>query len=488
MNTRKMTQSVVGFFSLFFLILYTLDSAPVFARADLTGDMALLDRSSKAFVNVVKKAKRAVVHIKVEKTKKAGYSDDLQEMFGHPFFDQFFGPQFKHRRPQPREYVQEGQGSGFIISPEGYILTNNHVVGDADTIRVRLPDDREFKAEIVGTDPQSDVALIKIEDADNLPVLPLGDSSKLEVAEWVIAIGNPFGLSQTVTLGVVSATGRSGIGINDYENFIQTDAAINPGNSGGPLINSRGEAVGINTALFSKTGGYMGIGFAIPINMAKSIEQQLQKHGKVHRGWLGVVIQDVNKELARSFGLKEARGVLISEVQPDSPAEAAGIKRDDIIIRLNGEEIDDASDLRNKVALLRPESTASVSVLRDGKEKKIRVAIGQRPSDDDGRLGSSKIKSLQDYGLTLQELTRELAERFDYETDSGLIVSNVEPGSPAARAGLKPGQLVEEVNRKPVNSLADLKAAIGQSRDPGNILLRVRSGNYATYVVLESRD
>ena len=239
------------------------------------------------FVEVVKSAKLSVVHIKVEKSVQAMTDPRLEEMFNNPFFERFFGPQFRQGPNQPRKQKQQGLGSGFIISKDGYILTNNHVVADADKITVTMSDGREFKAELVGADPQSDVALIQIKDSGSLPTLPLGDSSKLEVGEWVIAIGNPFGLDQTVTVGVVSATGRSSVGINEYENFIQTDAAINPGNSGGPLLNINGEVVGINSALFSRTGGYMGIGFAIPINMAKQLLPQLRE-GKVRRSWLRV--------------------------------------------------------------------------------------------------------------------------------------------------------------------------------------------------------
>ena len=284
---------------IFTLILAT--GAPTTLHAAEDDNIALLDRSAKAFASVVKKAGPAVVHVRVEKSVTS--SGQELDLFNDPFFERFFGPQFRHpRQSEPREFKQQGSGSGFIISPDGLILTNNHVVGEADTITVRLADEREFKATVIGTDPQSDVALIKIE-ADNLPVLPLGDSDKLEVGEWVIAIGSPFELNQTVTVGVVSATGRNRIGINDYENFIQTDAAINPGNSGGPLLNIHGEAIGMNTAIFSRSGGYMGIGFAIPITMAKAIQQQLEQHGKVTRGWLGVVIQDVDEELAKSFGL-----------------------------------------------------------------------------------------------------------------------------------------------------------------------------------------
>ncbi|BHH85399.1 DegQ family serine endoprotease [Desulforhopalus sp. 52FAK] len=488
MEGKKMAAPILGLLT-FFIVCTFLTGGQAIAKSDVNSDIAILDRSSKAFVNVVKKAKPAVVHIKVEKTTTGKYhnSPGTEEMFNHPFFEQFFGPQFRQQKKQPSERVQRGQGSGFIINKKGYILTNNHVVEGADKISVTLSDKREFTGSIVGTDPQSDVALIKIDNAVNLPVLPLGDSSKLEVAEWVIAIGNPFGLSQTVTVGVVSATGRNSVGINEYENFIQTDAAINPGNSGGPLINARGEAVGINTALFSRTGGYMGIGFAIPINMAKSIEKQLKEYGKVTRGWLGVVIQNVDKDLADSFGLKQAGGILVSEVQKDSPASAAGIKRGDVIIELDGTVLDDVSDLRNRVALISPNSKTVLLVIRDGREKKIQVTIGEQPSDFNQQASNKNLQSLEDYGLTLQELTKELAERFEYEVESGLIVSNVEQGSPAAKAGMKPGQLVEEINRVPVNTLKDLREVLGNAEESGKILLRVRSGNFATYIVLGTK-
>ena len=475
----------------FLLLCLTLFSGTGMAKSENDGDAAILDKSSKAFVNVVKKAKPAVVHIKVEKTSKSGDQSGQipDEMLNHPFFEQFFGPQFRQRQPRQQEFTQRGQGSGFIISEKGHILTNNHVVEDADVVKVILSDNREFVAKIVGTDPQTDVALLKIDDPSNLPVLPLGDSNALEVGEWVIAIGNPFGLSQTVTVGVVSATGRSSVGINEYENFIQTDAAINPGNSGGPLINARGEAVGINTALFSRTGGYMGIGFAIPVNMAKSIEDQLQKQGKVTRGWLGVQIQNINKDLADSFGLKKAEGILVSEVQENSPASSAGLLRDDIILRLNGEALEDVSDLRNRVALLPPDSKATLDILRDGREKKVQVTIGEQPSNFSKVAGKAvkEKETLDKYGLTLQELTPELAEKFEYKSKSGLIISDVQSGSPADFAGLKPGYLVEEIDKMKVQSLADLKKALDKGGKPGKILLRVRFGDYSTYVVLMSK-
>jgi serine protease Do len=488
MNIKKVPVPVPGILTLLVLCL-TLIGGQSYAQTDPNDDVAILDRSSKAFVNVVKKAKPAVVNIKVEKTTTSQSPSQLtpEDMFNHPFFDQFFGPGFRQQQPKPREYKQQGQGSGFIISKDGFILTNNHVVDGADSIKVTLSDDRDFDARVVGTDPQTDVALLKIEDPANLPVLPLGDSANLEPGEWVIAIGNPFGLSQTVTIGVVSATGRSSVGISDYENFIQTDAAINPGNSGGPLINGRGEVVGINTALYSRTGGYMGIGFAIPINMVKSIEDQLQREGKVTRGWLGVVIQNVDKDLAESFGLKKAGGILISEVQKDSPATAAGLQQGDVILKLNDVALIDVSDLRNRVALLQPGTKAMFDIMRDGRPKKVQVSIGEQPSDfGKGGPGASADQSMEQYGLTLQELTPELAKKFEYEQDSGLIISDVTTGSAAEAAGLKPGQLVEEVNRERITNLKDLQNVLKKSNSD-KVLLRVRSGNYSTYIVLSTK-
>ncbi len=469
------------------MLCLTLVASHAVAQNDTSEDMAVLNESSKAFVNIVKKAKPAVVNIRVEKTSSSPDGMTPEDMFNNPFFEHFFGPQFRQQQPQPREYKQHALGSGFIISKDGYILTNNHVVEGADSIKVTLSDNRDFNAKVIGTDPQSDVALLKISDPENLPVLPLGDSSKLEAGEWVIAIGNPFGLSQTVTVGVVSATGRSSIGINDYENFIQTDAAINPGNSGGPLINGEGQVIGINTALYSRTGGYMGIGFAIPINMVRSIEDQLQKQGKVTRGWLGVVIQNVNEDLAQSFGLKQAGGILISEVQKNSPASAAGLKQGDVILRLNDVKLTNVSDLRNRVALLQPGSKAMLDIMRDGREKKIQVTIGEQPANfAKGGMYPSQDQLLSQYGLTLQELTPELAQKFGYDEHSGLVISNVEADSPAEAAGLKPGQLVEEVNRERVRNLEDLNKAL-QGSSSNKVLLRVRAGNYSTYVVLSAK-
>jgi serine protease Do len=443
--------------------------------------------NDNGFVDIVKKANPAVVHIRVEQSVSSGnYGQQFDEMFNNPFFEKFFGPQFRQNPQRQRQHKQQGQGSGFIISNDGYILTNNHVVDKADKITVYLSDEREFEATLIGSDPQSDVALIRIEDGGNLPTLPLGDSDALEVGEWVIAIGNPFGLSQTVTVGVVSAKGRSSVGINEYENFIQTDAAINPGNSGGPLLNIKGEVVGINSALFSRTGGYMGIGFAIPVNMVKSIQDQLKTSGKVTRGWLGVIIQDIDKDLAKSFGLKKAEGILISEVQQGSPAEDSNIQQGDVLIRLNGTTLKNTADLRNKVALLLPGSTAELDIIRDGKERTIKVKIGERPDNINQAAGgySNDNDTLNKFGLGFQELTPELAERFGFQEKQGVVVSHVEPGSPAATAGMRPGQLVEEVNKEIVKNMDDLSRVISASSDEKRLLLRVRTGSYSQYVVL----
>ncbi|WP_310600585.1 DegQ family serine endoprotease [Desulfobulbus sp.] len=456
-----------------------------FAQSD--DDLALLDRSAKAFSSVVKKAGPAVVYVGVEKETSAKGMPQFPDMFNDPFFERFFGPQFRHPRTNPKQdkrtFKQQAAGSGFIISGDGYILTNNHVVEEASKITVRLADKREFQAKVVGTDPQSDVAVIKI-DAKDLPVLPLGNSDKLEVGEWVIAIGSPFELSQTVTVGVVSAKGRNRMGITDYENFIQTDAAINPGNSGGPLLNIRGEAVGINTAIFSRSGGYMGIGFAIPINMAKSIEQQLRKSGKVTRGWLGVMIQDVNEELAKSFGGK-AGGALITEVSDDSPAKKSGLLQGDIVMSINGEPVADVADLRNKIAMTPPNTDLKLHILRDGTEKDLVVAVGEQPADMGALAKKMTGTALGEFGLTLQDLTKEVAEQFGYAKDQGVLIADVDANSPAAELGLQSGMLIEEINRTRVRNLKELQQSLKKAGNAKQILLRVRSGEQSQYVVLQ---
>ncbi len=467
-------------------VLLFLPAVGVFAGDD-SANIALLDRTGKAFAAVVKKAEPAVVFVGVEKSvHAAGRRGNPNNFLNDPFFQRFFGPRFKHpKMPRQRDFKQRGAGSGFIISKDGYILTNNHVVADADKITVRLADEREFVAKVVGADPQSDVALIKI-DGKNLPVLPLGNSDKIQVGEWVIAIGNPFELLQTVTVGVVSAKGRNHMGLSDYENYIQTDAAINPGNSGGPLLDIHGEVIGINSAIFSRSGGYMGIGFAIPINMAKNIEQQLLQHGKVIRGWLGVMIQNVNQDLAESFKLKSTHGVLISEVNAKSPAKKAGIKQGDVVIAIDGKAIDNVGELRNTIAMTSPGTKLVLMVMRDGKKYSIPVTIGEQPAKL-GQAGKHKSNSpLADMGLSLQDLTNELAGQFGYEKNQGVLIAEVESDSPAGQVGLQAGQLIEGVNKMRVHNLKELKEALKRSKDAKQILLRVRAGEYTRYVVLHA--
>lgn len=467
---------------------------PLPAFADDAADIAILDRTAKAFSSVVKKAGPAVVQIVVEKNATLGdlRQTPFDELFSDPFFEQFFGRQFGQRQPRGRDRImkQQAAGSGFIISADGYILTNHHVVAKADTITVRLADEREFKAKVVGTDPQTDVALIKVA-GQNLPVLPLDDSDSLEVGEWVIAIGSPFQLSKTVTVGVVSAKGRNRMGMADYENFIQTDAAINPGNSGGPLLNIRGEAIGMNTAIFSRSGGYMGIGFAIPINMAKNIEQQLRSSGKITRGWLGVMIQDVDEELARQFGSGERHGALVSEVSPGSPAEKGGLQQGDLIVAMNGRKVDNVSDLRNRIAETQPDTDVSLRVLRDGQEKTLSMRIGSQPKDlasgnrqrSRSGMGSGILDSM---GLSLQDLSDDVARQFGYDKNQGVLIASVEPGSVAEAAGLESGQIVEEINRSRVRSIRDVPKALAMGRDGKQVLLRVRSEAGSRYIVLRA--
>ena len=443
---------------------------------------------SKAFSSAAKTAMPAVVSIKVEKTISGpatglggmpGFNDPFDQ-FPDEFRRRFFGP------PQPRsprKFRQQGQGSGFIISEDGYILTNNHVVGDVDKITVELKDGRTFNnAKLIGTDPGSEVALIKIE-GDNFPVLPMGDSSKIEIGDWVIAIGNPFGLSETVTVGVISAVGRNNMHIAAYEDFIQTDAAINPGNSGGPLINLDGQVIGINTAIVSESGGYMGIGFAIPINMARSIQEQLRKSGKVSRGFMGLLAQDVDADTADALGLKEAAGVVVSMVEKGSPAEKAGVKVHDVILAINDKKVKSYVAFRNEVALLAPGSKARLDISRDGRPVELTVKLGERPTAAMQK-EQPAAEPGQVLGLEVEELTQELATRLHYKVGEGVIVSAVAPGSPAAERGIRPGDLILSVNRQQVASVDDFTAAIKQSSKRGKALLLVKRGEISQFVTV----
>ena len=449
----------------------------------------VLQQTSRAFAQLAEETMPAVVSIKVEKTVEVGASGMQPFGFNNPF--EFFGDDFMRRffpgqgqdqgGGRQRKFKQQGAGSGFLVSKEGYILSNNHVVGDADTITVRLHDGREFEAERIGTDPKSEVALIKIE-GDDFPVLPLADSSKIRVGEWAVAIGNPFGLSETLTIGVVSAKGRSNIGIADYENFIQTDAAINPGNSGGPLLNIDGEVVGINTAIYSRSGGYMGIGFAIPINMALSIKDQLMDTGRVVRGYLGVYIQPLTPSLAESFGLDTTQGILISDVTEGSAAEDAGLEQGDVILKLDGQAVESVGSFRNAVANHPPGSRIELTVQRDGRTRTVEAVTGTLPGEESLAGGGGGLP--EDLGLTVQELTDELSARMGYEGESGVLVTAVDMGSAAWDAGIRRGNLIVSVNRQPVSSVREFRRAVAQADRDKAVLMRIRDEQASRYVTL----
>ena len=380
-----------------------------------------------------------------------------------------------------------GQGSGFVfkidsglLSKKTYILTNNHVVDHADKIRIKFQNGKEYDAKVTGTDPKSDVAVIEIKTND-IPALSIGDSSKLDVGEWVVAIGNPFGLSHTLTVGVVSAKGRTAIGINDYENFIQTDAAINPGNSGGPLVNLDGQVIGMNTAIFSRSGGSMGIGFAIPINLAKTIANQLIDKGVVVRGHLGVVIQPLTADLAKSFGIKQ-EGILIAQVTEDSPAQKAGFKQGDIINTYQGRKVESIGTFRNQVALTPPDTKTELTILRDGKRKILDVKIGKQ--DKNMEVASGPAQSSDELGMTVQTITPQLAEQFNIKPETGIVVTEVQPYSIAAAAGIKTGSIILQANRKTVKNTAEFNHIIKDSNTSKSVVLLVLDDNYQRYIVL----
>jgi serine protease Do len=431
------------------------------------------------FAEIAKKENPAVVNIST--TTKVKEAPHMRKRFrSEPFnkdnpFQDFFERFLEPNLNVPRQSL----GSGFVIDKEGYILTNSHVVSNADEIKVTLMDQKEYNAEIVGIDPKTDIALIKITGAGNLPAIKLGDSDKVEVGEWVLAIGNPFGLNHTVTVGVVSAKGRT-IGSGPYDDYIQTDASINPGNSGGPLINTQGEVIAINTAILAgNNGGNSGIGFAIPVNMAKQILEDLKTKGSVTRGWLGVLIQKITPEMSASFGLPNTEGALVGDVVKDSPADKAGIRRGDVIVEFDGKKVTSMEELPKLVAATKPGKDAGVIILREGKRKNFVVHIDKLK--DSTEMVDAVSKKL---GLNAQEITPDLAESLKLDSAEGVLVSDVEFGSSAGEAGIRRGDVILEINRKKIKNLAEYEDALKDVKTRDNILFLIQRGGGTVFIAV----
>jgi serine protease Do len=450
------------------------------------GQLKAAEDLSAAFEYVAEVIKPSVVNISSVKHIKASKQLEREMPQDWPFGD-LFGDEFRHRFMQPRMpkggFEQEGMGSGVIVSADGYVLTNNHVVDGADEVTVTLPGGEQHKAKVVGTDPKSDLAVIKV-NAKGLTPATLGDSDKARTGEWVVAVGHPFGLSHTITTGIVSAKGRANMGVADYEDFIQTDAAINPGNSGGPLVNLKGEVIGINTAIFSRTGGNMGIGFAIPSNMAKSIMQSLIEHGKVVRGWMGVGIQNLTEELAQSFGYKGTDGVLVGDVTPDSPAAKAGLKQGDIIVRFEGKDTRDMNHLRQAVAATSPGTKAKLEVFRDGETKDLTIAIGEQETGMAAVEGHES--SEKGLGMTLKNLTPDMANELGLSQTKGVLVTEVEPFGVAGKAGIQQNDLILSVHGKPVENVGQFNKELKKHDLDKGVRLTVLTGKMQRFVFLKS--
>lgn len=446
------------------------------AAAGSTGEIS---RAPLSFADLAEKLKPSVVNISTTKTVRGGrprtpfgQGSPFDRPFGgDDFFERFFGD-----IPQ-REFKQRSLGSGFIITSDGYIFTNNHVIEQADKIIVKLSDGKEYEAKVIGKDAKTDIALIKIKTADSLPVADTGDSDKLRVGDWVMAIGNPFGLEQTVTAGIVSAKGRV-IGAGPYDNFIQTDASINPGNSGGPLFNMEGKVIGINTAIVAQG---QGIGFAIPISMAKTILPDLKAKGKVTRGWLGVSVQDITEDIAKNMKLKDRSGTLINDVFKGDPADKAGLKSGDVITEINGKKIKDTHELLIIIAAFRVGETVKIKILRDGQEKSVSITVAERK---DQREIAAARNGGEAFGMTVQEITPEIAKHLGLSIKKGVIVVDVQEGSTADEVGIQPQDIVLQVNKVKVESIKDYAREIGKAGEKGGILLLIQRGKARFFVPL----
>ena len=435
------------------------------------------------FSELAEKARPGVVNIRTVKTVKGG-GPVFRHFFGNPFggknpFEDFRGP---HPEGGPsRNFKQQSLGSGFIIGREGYIVTNNHVIENADQIKVKLAMGKEFDAKVVGRDPKTDLALIKIEASDDLTPLEMGDSDGLRVGTWVVAIGSPFGLEQTVTAGIVSAKGRT-IGAGQYDDFIQTDASINPGNSGGPLINMKGEVIGINTAIFSQGGGNVGIGFAIPVNMAQGIIEQLKNEGQVTRGWLGVGIQDITPELAEYYGVKDKKGVLVTQVFRGDPADKSGVKTGDVIVAVDGKEVSSSRELSKTIANTRVGERTPISIFRAGEGKTLYVELTKR--EDSEASVKPQLQSTDKLGLKLDELEPEMARHLGYpEDEKGVVVTHVESGSKGELAGIQQGDVIKEINRRPVSTPEEVKKHMEEIKSGDTVQMLLKRANAGLLVV-----
>jgi serine protease Do len=449
-----------------------------------------LGNFANGFSAVLKPALPAVVNISSSRVVKGG-RNQMSPMFNDPFFRQFFGDQFGQGEVRPRR--EQSLGSGVIVSSDGTILTNNHVIDGATDIKVFLNDKREFQAKLIGTDPKTDIAVLKI-DASNLPTLPLGDSNQLQVGDLIFAIGDPFGVGETATMGIVSATGRGGFGIESYESFIQTDAAINPGNSGGAMIDIHGNLVGINTAILSHGGGMSGqggnegVGFAIPVSMAKPVMDQILNHGKVVRGYLGVHIQDLTPELARAFGLKDSGGVLIGDVSSGTPAAQAGLKKGDVILQVNGQPVNASNQLRVQISQFAPGTPIKLQIWRNGGTQDVSLKLAElNEKEEKQATGETSGTALE--GVQVQELTSDISQELNLAPGThGVVVTSVDPSSPAAAAQppLNRGDVIQEINHKPINNTSDYQQAMSGA-DKQAVLLLVNHGGVTGYVVVEPR-
>jgi serine protease Do len=467
------------------------DKAVKLNTASAAQGRALLNQFSAAFEEAAAKVNSSVVPIFSEQqvTVPSPF-DPFQDFFGDDFFKQFFNAPPQHgRKPEEQKQTVHSLGSGVIVSKDGYILTNNHVVDGADKLTVVLADKKKYTAKIIGTDPQTDVAIIKIA-AGNLPAVTLGNSDNVQIGEWVIAVGNPFELLHTVTAGIISAKGRSSVGLADYEDFIQTDASINPGNSGGALADLDGNVIGINTAISSPSGGNVGIGFAIPINMAKREMDELIDKGKISRGYLALVPQDIDEDMAKAMHLKSADGALVGDVTPDGPADKGGIKRGDIITQFEGKKVTNSTELRNLVAQADPGSAAKMTLQRDGKEMQVTVVLGERPKGRGGRASQPEQQQPDEQtskklGLSMQNLTPDIAQQLGYQNEHGVVITDVASGSPAEESGLQQGDLIKEVNRAAVTTTREFNRIVARLGSGDSVALLVQRGQNTFYVAMQ---